>query len=191
MYGVFAEHDSEPLETFDSEQQAERSRERYVESDVNSDAENFEPEPDEKPSINGLDLKVGGEWARALYDRAIPNFMNKHLKRWGVKVGTRYIPVGEGEKGGLHFHLIAPNGELYDAFRTRQQAEDALKSVAQPGTATRWHIQDHSPDDEAVHSIDITPEMKRSVLKVGQPIAKAEQPSWQDIALSKLGNQAA
>jgi hypothetical protein len=86
----------------------------------------------ELPEISGLDLKVGGEWAHALYDHAIPNFINKYLKKWGGKVGTTYIPVGEGEKGGLHFHLIAPNGELYDPFRTRQQAEDALKSVAQP-----------------------------------------------------------
>ena len=95
------------------------------------------------------------------------------------------------EKGGLHFHLIAPNGELYDAFRTRQQAEDALKSVSQPGSATRWQIQDHSPDDEAVHSIDITPAMRKSVMKEGQPIVKADQPSWQGTALRELGDQAA
>ena len=48
-----------------------------------------------------------------------------------------------------------------------------------------------SPSNQKVHSIDITPEMRKSVMKKGQPIAKAEQPSWQDIALSKLGNQAA
>jgi hypothetical protein len=193
-YGLFADWQGDtPLEVHDTEREAERARERYIESDVSSDAENFEPDTDEPdlPEVSGLDLKVGGEWAHNLYDRAIPNFMNKYLKKWGGKVGTTYIPVGEGEKGGLNYHLIAPNGELYDAFRTRQQAEDALKSVSQPGSATRWQILDQSPEDEKVHSIDITPAMKKSIMKEGQPIAKAEQPSWQDIALSKLGNQAA
>lgn len=193
-YGLFADWQGDaPLEVHDTEREAERARERYIESDVSSDAENFEPDTDEPdlPEVSGLDLKVGGEWAHRLYDRAIANFMNKYLKKWGGKVGTTYIPVGEGDKGGLNYHLIAPNGELYDAFRTRQQAEDALKSVSQPGSATRWQIQDHSPDDEAVHSIDITPAMRKSVMKEGQPIAKAEQPSWQSIALHELGSQAA
>jgi hypothetical protein len=92
--------------------------------------------------------------------------------------------VGEAERGGLHFHLIAPNGELYDAFRRRQQAEDALKSIAQPGSATLWQIQDHSPDDEAVHSID-TPAMKKSLMKEGQPVSRNVTPpafDWTETA---------
>jgi len=48
-----------------------------------------------------------------------------------------------------------------------------------------------TPANQKVHSIDITPDMRKSVMKVGQPIAKAEQPSWQDTAMSMLGNQAA
>jgi hypothetical protein len=77
-------------------------------------------------------LRVGGEWAHALYDRAIPSFISKYLKKWGGKVGTTYIPVGEGEKGGLHFHLIAPNGELYDPFRTRQQQKTPSSLLRSP-----------------------------------------------------------
>ena len=183
-YGVFNEgYGREPEETFDSENAAAN----YINDQVRFNVENYEHDGSELPEISGLDLKVGGEWAHALYDRAIPNFMNKHLKKWGGKVGTTYIPVGESEKGGLNYHLIAPNGELYDAFRTRQQAEDALKSVSQPGSATRWQIQDHSPDDEAVHSIDITPAMKKSLMKEGQPLASTA--NWQDIARRQLGGQ--
>lgn len=137
-YGVFNEgYSREPEETFDSE----NATENYINDRVRFAVEDHQHDGSELPEISGLDLKVGGEWAHSLYDRAIPNFINKYLKKWGGKVGTTYIPVGEGEKGGLHFHLIAPNGELYDPFRTRQQAEDALKSVAQPGSATRWQIR--------------------------------------------------
>jgi hypothetical protein len=172
-YGVFNEgYGREPEETFDSENAAEN----YINDRVRFAVVDHQHDGSELPEISGLDLKVSGEWAHALYDRAIPNFINKYLKKWGGKVGTTYISVGEGEKGGLHFHLIALNGELYDPFRTRQQAEDALKSVAQPGSATRWQIRDHSPDDEAVHSIDITPAMKKSLMKEGQPISRNVTP---------------
>jgi len=167
-------------------------RTAYIHDQVRFNVENYERDGSELPEISGLDLKVGGEWAHALYDRAIPNFMNKYLKKWGGKVGTTSIPVGEGENGGLNFHLIAPNGELYDAFRTREQAEDALKSVAQPGSATRWHIQDNSPDDEAVHSIDITPAMRKSLMKEGQPISRNVIPpafDWAKTAREALAGE--
>jgi hypothetical protein len=42
-------------------------------------------------TLKGLDLKTGGEWAKALYDRAIPNFMNKYLKKYGVRVGSSQL----------------------------------------------------------------------------------------------------
>jgi hypothetical protein len=167
-------------------------RTAYIHDQVRFNVENYERDGSELPEISGLDLKVGGEWAHALYDHAIPNFMNKYLKKWGGKVGTTSIPVGEGENGGLNFHLIAPNGELYDAFRTREQAEDALKSVAQPGSATRWHIQDNSPDDEAVHSIDITPAMRKSLMKEGQPISRNVIPpafDWAKTAREALAGE--
>ena len=51
-----------------------------------------EDEPD-IPELKGLDLKVGGEWAKALYDRAIPNFLSKYAKKWGAKVGTSKLPT--------------------------------------------------------------------------------------------------
>ena len=37
-------------------------------------------------SIEGDGLKVGDEWAKALYDPAIPNFLNKYGEKWDAKV---------------------------------------------------------------------------------------------------------
>ena len=37
-------------------------------------------------SISGLDLKIGGEWAINLYDKMIPQFMNKFTKKWDGRV---------------------------------------------------------------------------------------------------------
>ena len=36
--------------------------------------------------LSGQDLKIGGEWAKNLYDRAIPHFLSKYGKKWGAKV---------------------------------------------------------------------------------------------------------
>ena len=54
---------------------------------------------------------------------------------------------------------------------------------------TRWQIRDHSPDDEAVHSIDITPAMKKSLMKEGQPISRNVTPpafDWTETAREAL-----
>lgn len=42
-------------------------------------------------SVSGLDLKIGGEWAVNLYDKMIPQFMNKFTKKWGGKVESAEI----------------------------------------------------------------------------------------------------
>jgi hypothetical protein len=131
---------------------------------------------------------VGGEWAKALYDRAIPRFLNKYASKWGAKVDQSEISTTN--PGTLRYEIVDPKGQVQDAFRNRQGAEDAVRGYQEshrgPG---KWTIHDNGTT-EKVWTIPITHEMKKSVLQ-GQPIAKAEQPSWQGIALSKLGNQAA
>jgi hypothetical protein len=185
-YGVFNEgYGREPEETFDSENAAEN----YVHDQVRFAVENYEHDGSELPEISGLDLKVGGEWAQNLYDRAIPNFMNKYLKKWGGNVGTSELPTAN--PGTLRFEIVDPNGQVQDAFRNRQAADEAVRGYQQshrgPG---KWTVHD-TGKTEKVHSIDITPAMKKAVMKEGQPIARAEQPSWQGIARRELGSQAA
>src|SRR6266496_2550903 len=55
------------------------------------------------PRLTGLDLQVGGEWAKALYDRAIPNFLKSYARKWGTKVGTIQLKdaVGVNERYDL------------------------------------------------------------------------------------------
>ena len=147
-----------------------------------------EDEPD-IPELKGLDLKVGGEWAKALYDRAIPNFLSKYAKKWGARVGTSELSTTN--PGTLRYEIVDPSGQVQDAFRNQQGADDAVRGYNEshrgPG---KWTVRDTGKTEKVWH-IDITPEMKKSVLKVGQPIAKAEQPSWRAVALHELGGQAA
>jgi hypothetical protein len=128
-----------------------------------------EDEPD-IPELKGLDLKVGGDWAKALYDRAIPNFLNKYAKKWGAKVGETELDTTPS--GSLRYEIVDPKGNVQDAFRNRAGAEDAVAGYNEahrgPG---KWTVRDNGTT-EKVHSIDITPAMKKSVLHEGQPIAK-------------------
>lgn len=125
------------------------------------------------PKLSGLDLKVGGEWAKALYDRAIPNFLNKYAKKWGGKVvetqlsGGNYHIVHDPTyvKEPWHVVEVSPQQRTLGTFKSEDYAKSYLRD-----------LQSNAPK---VHSVDITPAMKKSVLKEGQPIAKAERPVWE------------
>ncbi len=44
-------------------------------------------------TMSGLDLKVGGEGMRGFYDEILPRFVDKYLKRYGVKTETVQVPA--------------------------------------------------------------------------------------------------
>lgn len=45
--------------------------------------------------LKGVDLKVGGEWAVNLYDKQIPNELNKYVKKWGGRVGQADVKLAD------------------------------------------------------------------------------------------------
>jgi hypothetical protein len=116
--------------------------------------------------LEGTDLKIGGEWAHNLYDKAIPNFLNKYGKKWGAKVEEGTVPssLGDDERYSVHerddggVDVIDRHGEPVGEFDSREQAEKLMR---------REGFLDHT-----VHTMPITPEMKKSVLKEGQPISE-------------------
>ena len=71
-------------------------------------------------SIEGADLRIGGEGMKGFYDKMLPSFVSKYVKKWGAKVGEVTMP------------------QLQEGYQT-------------------------------MHSVDITPEMKESVME-GQPM---------------------
>lgn len=67
--------------TYVSESDAKREGEQITRDYVTAPAEN-------SPRVlSGLDIKVGGEGLRKLYDQDIPNLLNKLTKKWGGRVG--------------------------------------------------------------------------------------------------------
>lgn len=54
--------------------------------------------------VSGIDLKVGGEGMKGFYDDILPRFVDKYLKRYGVKAETISVP----EAGDVHAIRITP-----------------------------------------------------------------------------------
>jgi hypothetical protein len=91
-------------------------------------------------NLHITETTIGGEKHKALYDRMIPQFLNKYTKRWGGKVGTTEIEVPEHNPtdpddpwGGGNTNIVNPKSKV------------------------------------TVHTLPITPELREAVQK-GQPM---------------------
>jgi hypothetical protein len=110
--------------------------------------------------FSGLDLKVGGEGMKGFYDKIIPAYAAKFGKKYGAKIGTTNIRGTE-----LPFVVEDDNGNKLKEFATRKEAEDYMRSgygTTLVSNASEKH-QVYMVED--VHSLDITPEMRESVLR--------------------------
>lgn len=101
---------------------------------------------DVEKSYSGLDLKVGGEGMKSFYDSILPNLVNRYVKKWGGKVGeTSISPVPVGSDAQMaEYRALANEKEL---------------AALNHGVA--------------VHSLDITPAMRESVM-LGQSLFEPE-----------------
>ncbi len=114
-------------------------------------------------SLSGLDLKVGGEGMRGFYDKMLHDFARKLGKKWGATVGksqfSGQLRVSENEGDwyvldGDSNQRTAPGGGVDFGSRAAAEAYIANEAAA--------------PTGATVHSIDITPQMRESVME-GQP----------------------
>lgn len=103
-------------------------------------------------SMEGEDLRIGGEGMKGFYDKILPAFMNKYGKKWGVKVEDielpnleeagrimHSVPVTDAMKesvmeGQVMFSAIAPHQssltEVNDMFHQWNKEEDLVPLMA-------------------------------------------------------------
>ncbi len=111
-----------------------------------------DPANDAVHHLYGVDLKVGGEGMKAFYDKILPQFMSKYVKKWGAKVADEKLGAPEArvvEDKGKYF-VDAGRLDVSQPFDTRTEAEAAL-SKREAGAP--------------VHSVAITPAMRKSLLE--------------------------
>lgn len=138
--------------------------------------------PDGK-EYSGLDLKVGGEWAKNLYDKQIPSILEKMTKKYGGKVVSIELQTQKEVQYNIPIEIDTILRKYDDfGFDTKRQAAKAI--LEHKDYASRWDLEN---DKSAVETIDkwksnlldrkqqallITPEIKAWVKSQAiQPIA--------------------
>ena len=121
---------------------------------------------DKGGTYSGLDLEIGGEFHKNLYDKKIPQFAKKFLKKYGVepkKIPSWGLEIVEGEfRPDIGERKTAPSYEIWsdfpeefvEGFETREEAEEFIERYQE----NLWYI-------------DITPEMRRDLQQKGVPLA--------------------
>jgi hypothetical protein len=148
--------------------------------------------------LSGLDLKVGGEGMKGFYDQILPSFLNKYTKKWGGRVGQSKLDVGNDmeaipEYAGPEYsieELEKKAGSLRLNSALSQQVTNIIRMIRAGSTFKRAIEHDGSIAlaeqlggsfsktprlTQNVHSLDITPEMRDSVLQKGQPLYSARK----------------
>ena len=111
------------------------------------------------------------EGMKSFYDERIPGFLRAYGKQWGAEVGSTEIGTSkhgesyeiekeigkhqDGEMRWILYESTESGATEYDSFPTKEEAE-AQKTVLE------------NISTESVHSINITPEMRESVIFKGQ-----------------------
>lgn len=115
--------------------------------------------------ISGLDLRVGGESLRALYDQMIPQFVNKFAKQWGARAGEVQLPAGKRWSVRR-----TDTDEVLGVWDTRAEAARDQDSFEREGIPTRLVEstgEAAAPGGFRAHSIDITPSMRGEIVSRG------------------------
>lgn len=133
-------------------------------------------------TLEGLDLKVGGEGMKGFYDKILPATVNKLVKKFGGRVEESKLEVpaesalphderaeiverAEGWMGHpQRFDLVNADGVIEGHWPTRAEAELHLQNYNR-GLPEATH---------AVHTLDITPALRKAAIEEGFPLFQRE-----------------
>lgn len=129
-------------------------------------ADKINTQTEKEHTYSGLDLKVGGEGMKGFYDKMLPSFLNKFVKKWGGRVGKTEIPLELVAEDW--YTVIDSRGSVAKTANDKQEAENYLKENL--GGKGRIEYQKSKAKHESVHALDITPDMKEAALFAGFPL---------------------
>ena len=117
--------------------------------------------------FTGIDLDMGGQWAEAFYDKIIPNFVDKYVKKWGAKVEDVKFKTNVDNYPEEVVPNIYKDGNRY-RIKDWETGENLTEDIFNTkGDAQRW-IDVHSMTP--VKSVSFTPEMRFDITIKGQPL---------------------
>lgn len=129
---------------------------------------------------------------KGFYDKIIPAYLNKYAKKWGAKVGESELPIGkdlansqlkyEGPERTPDEVMSAAKNASYSSHEYFSDVAKGIEGGMTTAEAIRNYGNIHvaeaiggkadweGPSSAKVHSIDITPAMRESVVHEGQPL---------------------
>ena len=114
--------------------------------------------------LAGQDLVIGGEGMKGFYDRMLPSMVNDYVRKWGAKVQPGQTPIPYKSKDKLAFEMYGVDDPLVAEYENYRGQYDNLDPHA------RRHVDevfDKGDGQVPTHSLDITPEMRKSVVASG------------------------
>jgi Inorganic Pyrophosphatase/ADP-Ribosyltransferase in polyvalent proteins len=112
--------------------------------------------------LEGDDLKVGGSGMRSFYDKILPAAANKLVKKYGAKVEDSSISAPDFGK----YDIIPVHGKWRVSENGNRVTDKDFKSADE---ARQW-LRSSDIGKTAVHSIKITPELRKAAMQQGFPL---------------------
>lgn len=150
-------------------------------------------------TLSGSELEIGGDGMKGFYDKIVPQYLGKYVKKWGGQIEKLDVHVGRVKPVKAHYV-----GADYNLEHLRQRREDTagfygpmhtqVEKAVESGeySSLKDYLERADLTDEGRQAIakefggrisfstepvpsqqlavPITPEMKRSVLEDGQPL---------------------
>jgi len=132
---------------------------------VNGEGRKYDGE--EETTLQGLDLKVGGEGMIGFYDQILPKTVNKYVKRWGSKVRPMPLfPAVESEPGVWYpVSQFGPYADTGAPYESKAEADaKATKDMAHTLPIT----------DKMRESIQTEPQLRYARPEASQDLIKVQ-----------------
>jgi GNAT superfamily N-acetyltransferase len=153
------------------------------------------------PEYSGLDLKVGGEGMKGFYDTMLPKEVGRYVDKMGGKVEQSALRIGEEYPDPVFDIPEGIQDEI--AYKAEQRVRRANPALDDESSDFRDAVQElqynlsedwakeNGAKDYKIWRINITPQMRETVLKQGQPkfLPKAEQQQQEVRAPKERGLQ--
>ena len=138
--------------------------------------------------LTGLDLQVGGEGLRDLYDNVLRSVVNglPAVKKAGQRVGGAEIPQKHDASHNYRFESIDRarrvfdgGGEIYGVDRGNHETLIKQRDEITPNNFILYVLGDKQPG-ASIHSLTITPEMRASIMS-GQARFLPDAPGGREV----------
>ena len=134
-------------------------------------------------ALSGVQLTVGGEGMKAFYDRIIPQFADKYLKKFGTETEDIQLVTGAKRKidGGQDAMTVLGIPD--------SQQNDYWNNLDSDGRMELFRKAQEKANSMTVHAVRITPELRDSVRTYGQAMYRPEGKKIKTAAYDQVADQ--